>query len=384
MTVRLRHLANNEVQTSNDSTYSLRLPVTGFLHALFVRVAADNGATGGRNVGPLDIADEIRVVGDGDERFFTLWPRELEKWYETLMGNPLVMLQTEVASAEQFVVLPLLFGRSYYDPNFFLPLGRIKNPRLEIPYSPAIAADGGFTTGTTDFNVLALWSPETDRLNYQGTLITRTVEDFDSAASGDNVTDIDITDPIRAVGIYAYEAGVEDGTDITRVRLEANSGEYDIFAGDWFDLLEYDKMLFWSRIVHNFRLFAQNNDTIDTRLGRIRQYSIELNENSEIAADQSLQYTIDAIAGDRMTFAGSLLDIVAGSEEVAADATDRDIYLSVEGDSPSYFGLIPFMMIDEPNFYLNPKEFDKLRLILTQGGAGADVRVSLQFLKNLT
>lgn len=378
---RMRHLANDEVQSSDNSTYSLRLPVTGFIHTLYVTASITNGATSGRGVNIFSAIDEIRVVGDGDERMFTLTPAELEKWYETQWGMGLSMVETQVADGVQSAVFPILFGRFFYDANFFLPLGRIKNPRLEIVYSPSIAADAGFATGTTTFDVVALWTPEQDRLNYAGTIVTRTVEAFTSVASGDNTTDIDILDPIRAVGVYAYEASVEDGTDVTRVRLEANSGEFDIWQGDWKNLIAYNKSLFWGRVVHNAHLLLTNNETWNCRLGNVKQFSIEVLETTDLADDSFQLFRVDAITGDLLTFDGADVDITADSEVITATSADSDLYVSVEGDSPSYFGLLPFYMNDEPGSYLNPREFDKLRLILTQGGAGATVRNSIQFVK---
>lgn len=381
MVARMRHLANEEVQSSNDSTYSLRLPTTGFLHTLWVTVRCTNGATSGRGVSPLDIADEIRVVGDGDERYFSLQPVEIEKYWETLMGQPLQMRQTEAASGVQMVCLPVMFGRMVEDKSLFLPLGNLKNPRLEVVYSPSIAADGGFATGTVSIDVTALWSPEQDKLNYGGTLVTRTIKAFTSVASGDDTTDIDIQDPIRLVAIYAYESATEDGTDVTRVRLEANSGEYDVWQGDWQNLLDYNRSMFWANIRHTARLLNTDAETWLSRLGNIKHYNIEPLYTPSTANDTFSVFVVSAIAGDRLTFKISDVDVTAGSETHADATADYALYVSAEGDSPSYFGCIPFFAYDEPQYYLNPKAYDKLRLILTQGGAGATVRNSIQFLK---
>ena len=79
MTVRLRQLANDEVQSSDDSTYVLNLPTSGNLHALFIRANCTNGGTSGRGVNILDAVDTIRIVGDGDERYYELNSVEIEK-----------------------------------------------------------------------------------------------------------------------------------------------------------------------------------------------------------------------------------------------------------------------------------------------------------------
>jgi hypothetical protein len=261
----------------------------------------------------------------------------------------------------------------------YLPLSMVKNPRLEIPYSPTIAADGGFATGTTTFNVMALWTPDSEKLPYDGTLCLRTIKAFTSLASGDDQTDVTILDPIRAIGVYAYENQVDDGTDITRVRLEANTGEYDLWAGDWDDFLQVSRVGWEALIHHNFKLLAQNNDVLDTRMSLPKQWSIGVRAGLS-AGDTYPLYVFDTVAGDRLTLDGALGDFTGGATSLAADTTDRAMQVKVEGVSPSYFGLIDYADVDDPSNYLNPKDFDKLRVILSQGGAGADVRIGVQYL----
>lgn len=380
MSMRLRHLVNDEIEASDASTFSTLLPETGYLHALFVTVKATNGATGGRAACPLDIADIVRVIANGEERIFELTPRELEKWTETCLGIPLEMIQDERAATVQSVVFPILFGRWFDDTDYFLPLSKVKSPKLEITYSPTIAADGGFATGTTTFNVTALWSPETDKLAYKGTLTTRTIKAFTSLASGDDPTDINVTDPIRAISVYAYEPATEDGTDITRVRLAANTGEYDLFACDWQDFLDINRYKHYADIQHSFMAFWQDNDVLLTRIGRIRHISSTVFADDDQAGDIFPIRQYDNITGDQIRLVASVGDITAGSETYVTDNADKPTLVKVTGNAPSYFGLIDYLAPDYGAGYLDPTEYSKLQLILTQGGAGADVRVGLQCL----
>jgi hypothetical protein len=378
MAIRVRHLADGSVQSSDASTYTLNLPETGFLHALLVTVSATNGATSGRAVSPLDIADNVRVMVNGDERAFDLTPAEIEKCHESWAGYGLTMKQDESAAAVQSVVLPVLFGRWIEDMEYFLPCSRVKAPKLEVVYSPTIAADGGFATGTTTIDVVALWSPESDRLAYRGTLVNRTVKAFTSLASGDENTDIDTNELIRAISIYAYEAAVEDGTDVTAVILRANSGEFDLFNGDWQTLLDTTRHRHWCEILHSFKTFLQNNDTLATRLGHIISITWNVLTTDLLASNIVYHQHPDAIAGDTITVDATTIDISAGAEDLLADAADRAALVEVRGYSPSYFGMIEFTSPDSESGWLNPAEYSALDLIVTQGGAGAAVRISTQ------
>jgi hypothetical protein len=77
--------------------------------------------------------------------------------------------------------------------------------------------------------------------------------------------------------------------------------------------------------------------------------------------------TVDAAAGD----------FTAGAEDLTADTTDRGKYLLVEG-----LGLPQAAMIDitadEGADPLDTSQYNPVRLTLTNGNAGAAVRVSVE------
>lgn len=380
MAMRLRHLANDEVQSSDAATYVLNLPETGCLHALFVTVKATNGATSGRAKSPLDIATLVRVVANGEERVYELAPPEIEKWAETELGIPLAMSQDERASAVQSVVFPILFGRWFDDTDYYLPLDKVKSPKLEIPYAPTIAAAGGFATGTTTFNVVALWSPTTDKLSYKGTLTSRTIKAFTSLASGDDPTKITVADPIRRISVYAYEAATEDATDITRVRLVANSGEYDLFACDWQDFLDLNRYKHYADIPHSAILLWADTNLFLSRIGHVKAVALNNFFIDDQAGDITYPRQISAITGDQLTLNASAIDTTEGAATHVTDPTARVNFITVRGDSPSYFGFIEFAATDYGAGYLDPNEFSDLQLVLTQGGAGGNIRIGVQCL----
>ena len=380
MSIRVVHLEDGAVQSSDATTYTLTLPQSGFLHALLVTVSCTNGATSGRAVSPLDIADSIRVMVKGDQRAFDLNVTEIEKYHETFMGYPLQMHWDEQAAAVQSVVFPVMFGRVLEDMEYFLPCSKVGKPRLEIPYSPTIAADGGFATGTVTIDVIGLWSPEEDKLPYKGTLITQTIDNYTSAASGDTKTDINTKDPIRAIGVYAYEAGVEDGSNITAVRLRANSGAFDPVKCDWPNLIDVSRQRHWAEISHACKAFLQDTETLKTRLGHIDDVRVNPYIDDNLASNLFYLRHVYAIAGDTLTLACTVGDITAGAEDLTSDTTDRLTQIAVKGDSPSYFGTMEWTGLDGGQGYLMPDEFDDLAVILTNGNAGGQVYVSTQTL----
>lgn len=378
MPARWRHLINDAVQSSDAATYSTDLPTAGALHALLVTAKITNGSTAGRNVGVLDAVDEIRIRGDGEDPIKLLHPQEVEKWYETLWGKALPGTATEAASAVQQMTFPVLFGRRLWDPEMFLPLERFKTAALEIDYSPTIAADAGFTTGTFTVDVMALISEAADRLSYRGTLKHRRIKSFTSAASGEDTTELPDTALIRAIGVYMYENQVDDLTDITRVRLEDRPTGKALVDFDINELYAMNEALFGAEITHLYRLLAQNADVLDTRLGRPTAISLRPIVAAEIGTDTNLIATISAITGDRLTLDASIVTETTVTTPEAADTTDRRYQVAVRGLTPSYFALLPYMYPDDESGYLPVERFGGLNLILTQAGAGATVRVSVE------
>lgn len=373
-----RHFVNDEVQSSDDATYRVELPNRGALHTILLKVQCTNGATSGRGVSILDVVDDVKIVGDGSEIIYSLTPVEIEKWHETMYGRPLVAVQNEAASAVQEMVFPLMFGRGIFDPEYFLPLERFKDVKLEVAFSPNIAADAGFATGTTTFDLELLMSMTNQNLSYAGTLKTRRINQFTSAASGDNEIELPDSLNIRAIGVYAYETSVADGTDITRVTLEDKADGKKLFEADWDDFIHINRELYGCDITHHIHAFLQDTETLNTRLGEILNYTASYLGDVTLATDLFELVRVDTITGDKLTFNLSQVDVTAGAEDIVTHATDEDVLVSVTGKSPSYFGLIPFHYLDNANYYMKTANYGRPTVILTQGGAGATVNVSIQ------
>jgi hypothetical protein len=381
MGARWRHLVNDRAEANNTDTFRQALPTAGALHGLLLRANATNGATGGRAVTMMDVVDEIRVRGEGEEPILTLHPTEVEKWFETLFKASPPMVQTEIASGVQEYVYPLYFGRSLYDREYFLPLDRFKNVDVELDFSPAIAADGGFATGSVTLDLMALITPHKEVLPYRGTLSTRRIREFTSVAAGEETVPMPDNALLRAVGVYAYEEAVADGVDLTRVRFEDEPEAKPYLDADWEDFINLNYAQFGCKIAHEWRIFAQNDDLLLTRIGEILWFDVIPFETSDVTADTFLISTFDAITGDQLTLDASIADVTAGAETHIARAADDDYYVRVGGKSPTYFGLWPHMYPDEEGGYLDVKKEGGVNCVLTQGGAGATVRVSIQELK---
>lgn len=376
-TLQVQHHTNDEAQVNDNSVKTFDLPNTGNLHTAVLRVRCTNGATAGRGVSIHDVLDQVDVVS-GNEVLYSLTPQEIEKRFETEFGKPLPMIQQEGASAVQECTYPIMFGRSMFDENYFLPLGSRKLIQLKAYYSPTISATVGFATGTTKFDLSMHLTPPEAGLSYRGTLLTKRIKNLTTVASGDDRTWLDADWPIRNIGVYCYEANTADGSDITRVQLQGKSGALILRDWDWDDFLDYNRLRFGSQITHKFRLLMVDNDTLDCRIGYIDNIGTHVMTTHHEANDELYVSHVDAITGDRITFQNVMGDLTAGLETFNTYATALDVMVNVSGRSPSFFGLIDFMQPDNDEGYLNPIEYGKTEVVVTQGGAGGSYYLSTQ------
>ncbi len=375
---RWRQLVVNVAQSSDTGVYTYDLPERGALHALSIRASIDNGATSGRNKTPMDALNEIKITSDQQFPLYHLSPEEAEKVFELDNGRALKASITEAADATQYMVFPVEFGRRRYDPEMFLPLSRIQDAKIEIDHAFTPAADGGFATGTLKFSVMALITQEESDLPYIETLITRRIFKVTTAASGERQFELPTRSRIRRIGVYQYEAGVSDATNVTALRLEdANSG--DLLAKfNWSDFMDINYRERGALIDHVMYLLAQDDDTLNTRLSPVIMHDLSPELAPNNTTDVFLVAVIDAIAGDQVTLASSTATIAAGSEVLATDTSDRAIRAKFTGPNVGYFGFINCNYSDRPGDYLDVSMLGGVDLIIEEGNAGASLRISIQ------
>jgi hypothetical protein len=375
------HYVNDETQSSDDATWREKLPNLGNLHTILLKVKCTNGATSGRAKTILDVVDNIEVIANGSEVLFSLYPEELEKWIEALHGFPLPGEETQAADDVQEMVFPIMFGLKQFDPNHFLPLNRFQKVELEVKYSPTIAADSGFATGTTTFDLMLLISPPNAPVSYNGTVVHRRLSTYTSVASGNEEIELPSASEILAIGNYCYEADVADGTDITKVILEDKANGKKLYEADWFDGVHLAGLLSKPTITHVAQLFLTNNEVWNSRIAYPVDYHFELVETPSAGDDEVDILHADAQAGDKFTFDLSNVDITAGSETITASTTDRKILAQVMGKNPSYFLPIPFGPHYEGMPLLKTQDYGRPTVVHTQGAAGGTVYTSIQELK---
>ncbi len=376
-----RVILANEVQSSDAATKIVKLPLSNYLHTLYVKVQCTNGATSALDQDISDVVDLIEVVANGSDVLFSLTAQEIKRWSLWQTGLNLVQSRNERPGGVQEMVFPILFGRVPYDPNFYLRCATLADLELKITYSPTIAATS-FVTGTTTIGVYATMTMGGQPGDYLGTLTHKTLRSFTSAASGDEQTLIPRGNLLRQLMVFAYEAAIEDGVDITNVKFDLNNDEQVRFNIPWNDLNNANKYDNWVNHAENIMALTADTQTKATDVARIKRISVSEQAVMSDANDTFEMVHVTTIAGDTVTINAMAADITAGAETFATDATLRNTLISVEGEGLSHAVVLDFSKAGETEL-LNTSQFDQVRLTLTQGGAGASVRISSQEVRSI-
>ena len=63
----LRTLLDNEVHASDDFVRTIKLPLSNFIHTIYVTFKVTNGATDAENQSAYDALDKVEVIANGSD-----------------------------------------------------------------------------------------------------------------------------------------------------------------------------------------------------------------------------------------------------------------------------------------------------------------------------
>lgn len=377
-----RVLDPRTIQASNDATLRVKLPVSNVLHSLAVLVECTNGATNAQGQTMREVIDWIKVIADGSQVLFYLEPETIRLQHLLDTRENLVETINEGASIVQKAVFPVKFGRDWFDPEYYLDLAMFNDLELQIKFSPTIAATS-FTTGTTTTTVIGLMTMAGQPGPYKGSFVTRIIENFTTVASGDKTVKPPQGWPYRSLFVRSYEAGIQDGVDITGVKLDLNNGGVTPLNMTWNQLHNLNQSLKPINPVLSAIIHRADTDTVITLLSHIRSAILTPHHDVSITNDTFTVAGIDTIAGDTLTLNLSEGDITAAGEDLTAETGDLVYFLLVHAEGLPYGVWLPLNVEDKAP-YFNSKAYDEIELILTQAAAGGDTDVVLQEVRNFS
>lgn len=364
---------------SDAQTVSIKLPLTGVLHTLYLSLLMTNGSTSCKNKSIDDVVSKIEIIGNGSDVLVSLTPQEIAREHYRRTGKFISEYRDEYLSVVQRQLLPIYFGRYWNDSEYWLPSNSFTDLELRVTYAPTIAATS-FATGTFSLQVVGYYTMEGTPGAYRGTLTMKTVKAFTSTASGDEPTLLPRGNPYSGILVYAYEAGTDPFASITDVQLYTNNGETIIVNEKWQTLMERNAEEYWLNDEYHYRAFNVDTDTINTKLAPVKSVMVANNKARTGANGPVFSACVTAIAGDALTLERTSIVDTAGTNGVVTDGAlgRNDVLIKCVGiPNCVWIDTSPFGLESA----LNSKLYDEVKLILTNGNAGAAVRIALQELR---
>lgn len=372
-----RYIKKQHTLASDAATYTVDLPASNVLSALEVHLAWTNGTTYNQVRSLATEIDKLEVIANGSMEIVSVTGYELAKLAHLLLGRSLMGARNQGPSAVQSVMLPLLFGRWIGDPNYYLNCAAFTSLELKITYSPTISATVGYATGTGVLDVIGYMYMGGAPGMQAGYLKTSRKKNFSSAASGDEVVELPLGHPYRLVAVTAYEAAIADGVDVTEYQLRLNDGEVFPSVGRWTDQQKDNQFRLGIDPGEGGIAFLTSADTLESECGALLDGNVQCAFAYGAGADFPI-YNLLSAAGGLITLSGQLVEGSATYAAAAVDTVDRTLRWGARGHGVGNAIILPTYDLYDPELWLPSREYDSVDLILTQGGAGADVSVLLQ------
>jgi hypothetical protein len=372
----LRRLQPRLNLPADAGTWQFSLPRRGQIRDLHVFFEWTNGATSNQTEPPEDAVDLIEIIGNGSTRLYSLTGREAERWTHALLKQRPRYQHDEGPGVAQIAHFVIPFGLPEIAENYYLNCESWQNLELRITYSPTIAATQ-YATGTGYVTVYAnMWTQGQPGAN-NGLLKLTEQYYFTSVASGDVFYDLPIGNPYLALGLMVHEAGIDPQTDISQFQLNVENGLWIPVDGLFQQLQKAFAAELGIETSEDGKAYKSDTDTIETWAGSLDSFSLETIQTLTIGTTDWISDHVSTIAGGRLTLQSVLHDAAVTAAD-AANTTDHYIKWIARGENGiGDFLFVPFGFPDKPQNALQSGSYGRCRAVMTNGGAGAEVRLSL-------
>lgn len=230
-------LIDREVQTSDTLVYRKDLPKSGKVSAIDIGVRFTNGATVPQNKDPLDIFNHISLLFNGTDYRFHMKGQDVYRYNWAREGRPMPCIFTEVAGATQEAWFRIPLGRFIGDTQFGLDLAKYRNVQLQLDYALSNFGTVGthIITGTIAFTVLLHEFPASSAPAFRGMLAAREFWTGTSVASRTTLQSLPAQNPVTALYVSATEDAIDDGTDITDIKIGKDRFNTVWYNGKWYN-----------------------------------------------------------------------------------------------------------------------------------------------------
>lgn len=368
MNIRKNYLVKAET-LSDSGTKIINIGGSKPITALELIFKCTNGATSNTARKISEDVTSIKV-SDGGRELFSLPMLEAQAVQLGLLKRPCHKDIKEGAAGVNTESVMINFGRWFGDSEFYLSPADFLNLQLKITTAFTVSATVGWATGTGTVSVIAHTIEEGVTAS-RGYVVTKSVNDYTPAASGDVVVDLPTDYNYLLLTNISRETLTTPVTKLTNIKLSLNNDEYIPIDEATTDVLYRNHSELPKQIVYA--------DCLRANGGTFLGHTFDLNMVSMRGQTDENLMTIDAITAEGITFglleystpATPTLQTTAGSEKIAISGSclGGALYHRFEGYEKDAGFLI--------------SKYKKATLKLTQGNAGGTGAVILSqlFLK---
>lgn len=344
-------------QTLDDvGTKIIDMRTTEPLTAIRLTFHGTNGATSNKSNFLNDVITKIELV-DGSDQLISMNMKEAQALQHRLTKKTPFMRPGEKNDGSQEEQVIILFGRYLWDPEYFMDLGKFRNPQLKISTDIAkvrAAEATGFVSGSLKVTVDLLTIPEGAK-DSKGFMMQKNIYSFTSGASGDEHIDLPLDYPYLGLLVRAYAKDKDIDEVISKVKINCDAGKY-------IPIEKYMKDLY--RIEDNDFGPAEMRYYIYRKDGETVYHPI--NHDPIVALTPSGEGHIAGASWSWSSGFALLLKDAAG----AAVTTEELIEVMIRGNCLHSSIYLPMGIQEDPTTYFDPKPFGDIDLVLTQAAVG--------------
>ena len=385
---------DGEAQSSDKTTKTIDLPRDGHISMIDLVFAMTNGATsntgysngGTQGTNPWDVITKMEIIANGSKTILSVTNVEdLIAEAIRITGKIPARTITEVLGEVQRIHVPVYFGRFIDDKLMVIPNGMYNNGnffdslQLKITYDLTVAATD-YATGT--FTITCAVKKLVDNSPPQEKLIKTFQHKEDYTTVAGTTKSINLTyGPalfMRSIQVKAYEAGIAEGVDITKLQVDYNSlggGKVTPFENEWKTIQKHNASVYGlAPLTFTGKAFFEDTDIISTRVPDVKRYTADVENALDVTIDMS---RVESIAGDQLTM--GVWTHATEAAAAAALASDTISRWSVTTDVIPRYAYIDFDESKTMNDLLDTGGMSALYLKMTDGAAGATVVVNEEF-----
>lgn len=355
---------------ADSGVYTVDIETADPITELWVNFGATNGATSNKNAPIPRVISKIEIV-DGANVIYSLDGELAHALYLYQTGKMPELSIIEEGALNQYASFPIRFGRYLNDPEVALIPAKFRNLQLKVTWDLAavnVVGATGFLTGSAQLWVIARVMEDLAAAP-SVYMMSKAHANFVAAASGDERIDLPGDYPYALVMIRAFDpVTATDMADvITNAKLSLDHDKdipFDIHTGDWISL--------------------QRQEYGDVEVSIYSKGATAVAREDFVGSEDGA--SVDVISPDCV---GGVAALTSGQltprySDYAGAAVVGDVvsFLRIHGQCLFNTLVHKFGKLEDPATYLNAPGYGDIKLILTQGNAGATVDVVLSQLRS--